>query len=379
MKPEFKKSVTGSNIVVIPDIMLSDHTAMSNELRASITTSCIVIIAVLLLVPVVAQADSWSDTLKNTATEMLKENQRKRLNGSNNQTVNVPAKKEQLKQVDTLISGNNLRSHQIKRVQWHLQKLGYDPGPADGLMGQKTSNAIKQFERDSDLPITGLPSPRVLVNMELALQQIRKSAQGDGVQYTPSQIHQITTPEGDFARAKSFGECTTAYSQCRTVSQNNYCEKQMELCNNQLKIALSDAQIEQEVQTVLSQCQAQSLSNLYDCQCKANEYRSYRRGNRMADKHYDPNGHYDTGFYQTNWAPRCYKQDEVVQREYKSCMVNIKLNAPAQALIRQGKTDEKTICQCEAEEFSRLQASTTKINSYLMQQYKAKALSYCMK
>lgn len=378
MKSEFKKNVTGSNIAMIPDIMYPNHTATSHELHSSITSIWIVIIAILLLTPVVAQADSWSDTFKNTAKEMLKESQGKILGDSKNQTVNVQAKKEQLKQVDPLTAGNNLSPYQIRRVQQDLQRLGYDPGPSDGVMGQKTSKAIRQFERDSDLPITGLPSPQVLTNIALALQQYRKTAQDSGAQYTPGQIHQITTPEGDFARAKSLGECATAYQKCLAVSQNNYCGKQMALCNNQLKIALSDDQIEQEVQTVLSQCRVHSSGNSYDCKCKAKEYRSYRRANRMVDKHYDPYGRYDTRFYQTDWAPRCYKRDEVVQHEYKSCMANIKVNAHAQMLIRQGKTNAKAICQCEAEEFSRLQSSTTKVNSQLTQNNKYIALSRCL-
>jgi len=43
----------------------------------------------------------------------------------------------------------------IAEVQEALTVLGYKPGPADGLMGRATRNAIKAFEKKKGLPITG--------------------------------------------------------------------------------------------------------------------------------------------------------------------------------------------------------------------------------
>jgi peptidoglycan hydrolase-like protein with peptidoglycan-binding domain len=36
-----------------------------------------------------------------------------------------------------------------------LEELGYDPGPIDGIIGEKTAHAIKQFQHDNDLLVTG--------------------------------------------------------------------------------------------------------------------------------------------------------------------------------------------------------------------------------
>ena len=33
----------------------------------------------------------------------------------------------------------------IKEIQYYLHKLGYNPGPIDGLLGKKTTNALKRF------------------------------------------------------------------------------------------------------------------------------------------------------------------------------------------------------------------------------------------
>ena len=39
---------------------------------------------------------------------------------------------------------------------------GYDPGPVDGLFGDRTAAAIRAFERDAELPVTGQPSETIL-------------------------------------------------------------------------------------------------------------------------------------------------------------------------------------------------------------------------
>lgn len=47
-------------------------------------------------------------------------------------------------------------SEDTKKIQLRLIELGYDPGPADGVRGQKTINAIKQFQSDNGLVADGV-------------------------------------------------------------------------------------------------------------------------------------------------------------------------------------------------------------------------------
>ena len=42
-----------------------------------------------------------------------------------------------------------------KQVQQHLQAMGYDPGPSDGVIGPRTNNALKAFQSDSRIPVSG--------------------------------------------------------------------------------------------------------------------------------------------------------------------------------------------------------------------------------
>jgi ankyrin repeat protein len=43
----------------------------------------------------------------------------------------------------------------VYQVQQKLKELGYDPGSPDGIWGKKTTSAIKRFQVDNGLPVTG--------------------------------------------------------------------------------------------------------------------------------------------------------------------------------------------------------------------------------
>ncbi|MEX0759816.1 MAG: peptidoglycan-binding domain-containing protein, partial [Tistlia sp.] len=47
---------------------------------------------------------------------------------------------------------------EVQRVQRGLNRLGYDAGPTDGLMGSRTRSAIRDYQRDNDLLVTGQAS-----------------------------------------------------------------------------------------------------------------------------------------------------------------------------------------------------------------------------
>ncbi len=65
-------------------------------------------------------------------------------------------------------SGSNAAAagNMVKAVQQTLADLGYAPGPVDGMMGQNTADAIRQFQKDRKLAETGEISPTLLQEME---------------------------------------------------------------------------------------------------------------------------------------------------------------------------------------------------------------------
>lgn len=59
----------------------------------------------------------------------------------------------------------------VKDIQAGLAELGYDPGPADGLMGRKTANAIKAFQMDANLPVDGKISDELMLHIKEKLNK----------------------------------------------------------------------------------------------------------------------------------------------------------------------------------------------------------------
>lgn len=60
---------------------------------------------------------------------------------------------------------------QIREAQRLLKKVGLDPGPADGAFGQKTADALRHYQSQRDLPVTGVPDSATMNALELDSQQ----------------------------------------------------------------------------------------------------------------------------------------------------------------------------------------------------------------
>ena len=60
-----------------------------------------------------------------------------------------------------IINGNGENfSIETLQIQKLLDSLGYDVGKLDGKFGKKTSNAIKKFQKNNGLDITGICDDR---------------------------------------------------------------------------------------------------------------------------------------------------------------------------------------------------------------------------
>jgi peptidoglycan hydrolase-like protein with peptidoglycan-binding domain len=51
------------------------------------------------------------------------------------------------------MSGHDGRD--VRAAQQALQEKGFDPGPVDGMMGAKTTAAVKEFQQKNNLTVTG--------------------------------------------------------------------------------------------------------------------------------------------------------------------------------------------------------------------------------
>ncbi|MFS8542963.1 MAG: peptidoglycan-binding protein [Limnochordales bacterium] len=50
----------------------------------------------------------------------------------------------------------------MQALQERLRELGYDPGPADGVYGHQTAEAVRELQRDCRLRVDGIAGPQVL-------------------------------------------------------------------------------------------------------------------------------------------------------------------------------------------------------------------------
>ncbi|MFA5145295.1 MAG: peptidoglycan-binding domain-containing protein [Candidatus Omnitrophota bacterium] len=71
------------------------------------------------------------------------------------------AAEKETSQVSAKQSGKRKAAGEIKsrpkarQIQSALKNAGYDPGHVDGRMGKQTRDAVKEFQRANNLPVTG--------------------------------------------------------------------------------------------------------------------------------------------------------------------------------------------------------------------------------
>lgn len=62
-------------------------------------------------------------------------------------------------------TSNTGQRGQDSAIQTLLNQLGFDPGPANGAIGEQTRNAIQNYQRELGLPVDGEPSTRLLAHL----------------------------------------------------------------------------------------------------------------------------------------------------------------------------------------------------------------------
>lgn len=84
----------------------------------------------------------------------------------------------------------SLNSHDsaVRKTQRILNELGYDAGPIDGQYGSRTAAAIRTFQRDRGLPVTGDVTPEVLTALQSnrGTETARASSGASGGSVTPA-------------------------------------------------------------------------------------------------------------------------------------------------------------------------------------------------
>jgi hypothetical protein len=76
----------------------------------------------------------------------------------------------------------------LQQAQQELVQLGYDPGVADGLYGSHTREALEAFQRDQNLPVSGVLDAATLRALDRATAPVTDEAAESPRHGTPMQI-----------------------------------------------------------------------------------------------------------------------------------------------------------------------------------------------
>ena len=81
-----------------------------------------------------------------------------------------------------------LTRDQNKETQQLFTDLGYEPGVADGLPGNKTKEAIKAYQADQQLTVSGLPSLELLVHLRGKTKDSLNSKTNESMSFASSPL-----------------------------------------------------------------------------------------------------------------------------------------------------------------------------------------------
>ncbi|WP_026987977.1 peptidoglycan-binding domain-containing protein [Fodinicurvata fenggangensis] len=68
------------------------------------------------------------------------------------------------------------QSRDVREVQTQLNRLGYEAGPEDGLMGSRTRSAIRAYQEDEGLLVTGQPSRSLLNHISDSIEERQEAS-----------------------------------------------------------------------------------------------------------------------------------------------------------------------------------------------------------
>lgn len=134
------------------------------------------VVAALVAGPAFAQGTSTTDTTKSDAKSEMKAGKEAAKSGmkeakeaaksdvkrtKERAKEDLKATKEELK---ATMKGGASRE-QVRAAQQALKDKGMDPGPADGMMGPRTTTAVREFQQKEGLKATGRLDPDTMAKL----------------------------------------------------------------------------------------------------------------------------------------------------------------------------------------------------------------------
>ena len=87
------------------------------------------------------------------------------------------------------------RGNDVMEIHSLLEKMGYNPGPIDGIFGLRTKEKVQQFQRDNVLPADGIIGPNTN-NVISSINTIRKAISSSNRNKFPNIANSMTGAVG---------------------------------------------------------------------------------------------------------------------------------------------------------------------------------------
>jgi peptidoglycan hydrolase-like protein with peptidoglycan-binding domain len=121
-------------------------------------------------------------------------------------------------------SSTALRMDEVQLLLWDV---GYNPGAVDGIWGPKTARAIRSFQKDHTLPVTGKPDEATCLKLmaiaeKPAITQVSPSDVGISNTHAVAR-HETVPPKGSDAKTEVTPTKPTSSPQSPTTEESGAC------------------------------------------------------------------------------------------------------------------------------------------------------------
>lgn len=135
----------------------------------------------------------------------------------------------------TVHAAANYNRATIKKVQKKLNSCGYDCGNPDGIAGSKTKKAVKKYQRDNDLTVTGTINAKLLKS--LGVKPVKDApatstvSQGNNSSSGSSDTNELTVYITDTGQKYHRGGCRYLSRSKHAISKSNALSRGYDACS----------------------------------------------------------------------------------------------------------------------------------------------------
>lgn len=111
----------------------------------------------------------------------------------------------------------NMSRSDIRMIQDALNKSGYTSGNADGVLGARTEAALRSFQQDKNISVTGTVTAETMTHLGIADARMKATSSSNGSEL-PKQDHKNHQPETDEESSPANGNSSQYDNDYQTIN-----------------------------------------------------------------------------------------------------------------------------------------------------------------